>query len=319
MIPFYVFLFCLFATYAAYLILTRKTAAQRAEVTQRLADALSYSSWPNAQARLAREELMSEIPFVHRWLMRSEAATRLKRLIEQADLQLTVMRLFMFSILAGLLAALAVSRITIFMWISLCAGLAAAAAPFLHVLYKRKQRMDKFLADLPEALDLMSRSLAAGHAFSETLSIVAEEMPDPVSMEFRRTFEENRLGLPFKVTTEHLIERIPLMDLRLCMTAVSIQRETGGNLAEILDKVAYTIRERFRIMEDLKTLTTQSRISAWVLCAIPMFILVATSIINPDYMSVLWDDPRGHKLLALGSAMQITGMLMVRKILRIKI
>ncbi|MGE0129703.1 MAG: type II secretion system F family protein [Blastocatellales bacterium] len=320
MIPFYVFLFCLFATYGVYLILTRRTAEQRAQMTQRLAEALSDSGWSNnSDVRLARDELMSEIPLMHRWLMQLQLATRLKRMIEQADLQLTVMRLFMFSAIAGLLATLAVAKVTVFVSIAIGAGLLAATIPFLHLLYKRKQRFTAFLENLPEALDLMARSLAAGHAFSETLSIVADEMPEPISMEFRRTYEENRLGLPFKVALENLAERVPLMDLKLCMTAIAIQRETGGNLSEILEKVAQTIRERFKIMEDLKTLTTQSRISAWVLCAVPIFIAVAASIINPEYMSVLWEDARGQKLMALALGMQLTGMLIVRKILNIKI
>jgi tight adherence protein B len=320
MIPFYVFLFCLFATYGVYLIVTRRTAEQRAEMTQRIADALANSSWSNdTQVRLARQELMSEIPLVHRWLMQLRLAARLKLMIEQADLQLTVMRLFMFSAMAGLLGTLAATMITPLFLLALGLGGVAATIPFLHVLYKRSQRFDKFLADLPEALDLMARSLAAGHAFSETLNIVADEMTEPISTEFRRTYEENRLGLPFKDALEHLAARVPLMDLRLCMTAVAIQRETGGNLSEILEKVASTIRERFRIKEDLKTLTTQSRISAWVLCGVPIFIALATTIMNPKYMSVLWEDPRGHKLSAIAMTMQITGMLVVRKILNIKI
>ncbi|MCG3160569.1 MAG: hypothetical protein JMDDDDMK_01638 [Acidobacteria bacterium] len=319
-ITFFIFLFCLFATYGVFLILTRRTEEQRAEMTQRFADALSYSGMTSdGQVRLGREELMSEIPFIDRWLTQLQLATKLKQMIEQADLQLTVMRLFMFSAIAGLMGTLAVSMLTPLFLIALGAGLVAAAIPFLHVLYKRKQRFNKFLEDLPEALDLMARSLASGHAFAETLSIVADEMVDPISTEFRQTYEENRLGLPFKIALDNLAERVPLMDLRLCMTAIAIQRETGGNLAEILEKVAMTIRERFRILEDLRTLTTQSRISAWVLCGVPMFIALATTFVNPDYMSVLWKDPRGHKLAAAAIIMQILGMLVVRKILNIKI
>ena len=112
---------------------------------------------------------------------------------------------------------------------------------------------------------------------------------------------------------------MPLLDLRMCVTAVLIQRETGGNLAELLEKVAYTIRERFRIMGDLKTLTTSSRMSAWLLCGLPIFVAIAVTVLNPEYMSVLWKDPRGHWLIASALFMQVTGMLIVRKILNIKI
>ncbi|MGH9851560.1 MAG: type II secretion system F family protein [Blastocatellia bacterium] len=169
-------------------------------------------------------------------------------MIDQADLRLTVTRLFKFSVLAGTLAGLAVSTITPAPSIIACAALAAAALPLLHVLWKRKQRLDKFLAELPEALDLMSRALSAGHAFSEALNMVTHEMADPIAMEFRRTYDEQNLGLSSKVALENLVQRIPLLDLRICVTAIHIQRETGGNLAEILEKVAGVIRERFRIL-----------------------------------------------------------------------
>jgi tight adherence protein B len=172
---------------------------------------------------------------------------------------------------------------------------------------------------LPDALDLMSRSLLAGHAFAESMHMVSTEMPDPIATEFRKTYEEQNLGLSLKLALENLTQRIPLLDLRMCITAVLIQRETGGNLAEILEKVAYTIRERFRIMGDLKTLTTSSRLSAWILCGLPIFVALGVSILNPDYMSVLWRDPRGHYLIAAAMILQVTGMLIVRKILDIKI
>lgn len=320
MISFFVFLFCLFATYTVYLLVTRKKVEQRAQMKQRIAEVLAYSAnVDEEELKLAREELLSEIPLVHKLLIRLRSVTEIKRLIDQANLQLTVMRLFMFSALAGLLAVLAVSTMTVNLLLVFGVGGVAAIIPFLHVLWKRKQRLDKFLADLPEALDLMSRALASGHAFAEALSLVASEMPEPISKEFRQTYEEQNLGLSFKLALRNMTERIPLMDLQLCMTAILIQRETGGNLAEILEKVSSTIRERFRILEDLKTLTTQSRISAYVLCGVPIFIAVAASVANPDYMSILWNDPRGHKLVAAASGMQIAGMLMIRKILQIKI
>jgi tight adherence protein B len=175
------------------------------------------------------------------------------------------------------------------------------------------------LEHLPDALELMSRALSAGHAFSESLQMVSQEMPEPIAAEFHKTYEEQNLGLSLKLALENLMERIPLLDLRMCVTAVLIQRETGGNLGEILEKVAYTIRERFRIMGDLKTLTTSSRLSAWLLCALPIFVAIAVTFMNPDYMAVLWKDPRGHYLIAAALFMQVTGMLIVRKILNIKI
>lgn len=320
MIPFFVFLFCLCATYATYLIVTRRSAEQRANMERRLSDVLIYSgASSDPEVQLARAQLLSEIPQLDRFLAEMPAAVRLRQMIDQADLQLTVMRLLMFSGVAGLLAVLTVSMVSSSILLVVMAGMAAAAAPILHVLWKRYKRFHKFLSDLPDALELMSRSLTAGHAFTESLNMVSQEMPDPVATEFRRTYEENNLGLSLKLSLNNLIERIPLVDLRMCVTAVLIQRETGGNLAEILEKVSYTIRERFRIMEDFKTLTTQSRISAWILCGVPLFIAAAVTVVNPGYMDIFWRDSRGNQLFALAMVMQLLGMLWVRKILRIKV
>jgi tight adherence protein B len=220
---------------------------------------------------------------------------------------------------AGLAAGLAASMMTPFIPIIITAGLVGALIPFIHVFWKRKKRFNKFLEHLPDALELMSRALSAGHAFSEALHMVSIEMPEPISKEFRKTYEEQNLGLSLKLALENLTQRMPLLDLRLCVTAVLIQRETGGNLAEILEKVAYTIRERFRILGDLKTLTTSSRLSAWLLCGLPVGVAIAVTVMNPEYMSILWKDPRGHRLIYIAVGLQISGMLLVRKILKIRI
>jgi tight adherence protein B len=320
MIPFVVFIFCLFLTYAIYLVATRGTEKRRERLNQRLAEALMHSaSIEDAEIQLARSELMSEIPAMNRALLHVPVATRLKRALDQADLQITVTRLLMFSAMAGLLAAMAASVLTVSLVLILFVGLVASSVPFIHVWWARRKRLNKFLEHLPDALELMSRSLQAGHAFAESLHMVSTEMPEPIATEFRKTYEEQNLGLSLKLALENLTQRIPLLDLRMCVTAILIQRETGGNLAEILEKVAHTIRERFRIMEDLKTLTTSSRMSAWILCGLPIFVACAVTFMNPDYMSVLWKDPRGHNLIAIALGLQLTGMLVVRKILRIKI
>jgi len=225
----------------------------------------------------------------------------------------------MFSVMAGMLGLLAASVLTISVLVIAVSGLATAMIPFVHVWWKRRQRFNAFLEHLPDALDLMSRGLSAGHAFSESLYMVASEMPEPIATEFRKTYEEQNLGLSLKLALENMTDRMPLLDLKMCVTAVLIQRETGGNLAEILEKVAVTIRERFRIMGDLKTLTTSSRMSAWLLCGLPIFVTFIITAMNPEYMSVLWKDQRGHYLIAAALFLQVTGMLIVRKILNIKI
>lgn len=320
LISFFVFLFALFLVLGAYVLTTQGTEAKRARLQKRLADALMHSSHTDdMEVVLARNELMSEIPWLNRSLVRVQAALQLKRMLDQADLHITPSRLVMFSVMAGILAGLAASVISIFIFVILGAAVLAAAVPFVHVWWKRKKRFDAFLEHLPDALDLISRALSAGHAFSEALHMVSAEMPEPIATEFRKTYEEQNLGLSLKLALENLVQRIPLLDLRMCITAVLIQRETGGNLAEILEKVAYTIRERFRILGDLKTLTTSSRLSAWLLCALPIFVTIMITVLNPEYMAILWKDPRGHYLIATGLGLQITGMLIVRKILRIQI
>jgi tight adherence protein B len=320
LISFLVFLLGLFLVLGAYLLATVGTDNKRARLRERLSEALLHSAHTeDIEVILARNELMSEIPALNRALLRVQTALQLKRMLDQADLHITPSRLVMFSSMAGMLAALAVSVISISIPLIILSGIVAAALPFLHVWWKRKRRFDQFLELLPDALELMSRALSAGHAFSEALHMVAEEMPEPIAGEFRKTYEEQNLGLSLKLALENLMERIPLLDLRMCVTAVLVQKETGGNLGEILEKVAYTIRERFRIMGDLKTLTTSSRLSAWLLCALPIFVAIAVTFMNPDYMAVLWKDQRGHYLIAAAITMQFTGMLIVKKILNIKI
>jgi tight adherence protein B len=315
-----VFLFALFLVLGAYLAATHSTDQKRARLQKRLAEALLHSAHnEDVEVVLARNELMSEIPSLNRAMLRLQTALQLKRMLDQADLHITPSRLLMFSGMAGILAGLAVAVVNPNPFLIVVGGLFAASLPFIHVWWKRKKRFDAFLENLPDALDLMSRALSAGHAFSEALNMVSSEMPEPISSEFRKTYEEQNLGLSLKLALENLTDRIPLLDLRMCVTAVLIQRETGGNLAEILEKVAYTIRERFRIMGDLKTLTTSSRISAWLLCGLPIFVALGVTFLNPEYMAVLWKDPRGHYLIAAAIFMQITGMLIVRKILDIKI
>ena len=320
LISFLVFLFALFLVLGAYLLATHGTDAKRARLQKRLAQALLHSAHiEDMDVVLARNELMSEIPWVNRLLIRVQAALQLKRMLDQADLHITPSRLIMFSAMAGMLAALAASVVSVSILLMFGAGVLAAAVPFVHVWWKRKQRFDEFLEHLPDALDLMARALSAGHAFSEAMHMVSAEMPEPIATEFGKTYEEQNLGLSLKLALENLTQRIPLLDLRMCVTAVLIQRETGGNLAEILEKVAYTIRERFRIMGDLKTLTTSSRMSAWLLCGLPIFVTIVITIMNPEYMNVLWKDPRGHYLIATALFLQVAGMMIVRKILRIKI
>ena len=320
LISFLVFVFALFLVLGAYLFATHGTEQKRARLQKRLSEALLHSAQTeDIEVVLARNELMSEIPWVNRTMVNIQAALQLKRMLDQANLHITPSRLLMFSFMAGMLGALAASVLTVFIPLMILAGLGCAALPLVHVYWRRKKRFDSFLEQLPDALDLVSRALSAGHAFSEALHMVSIEMPEPLATEFRKAYEEQNLGLSVKLALENLTQRMPLLDLKMCVTAILIQRETGGNLAEILEKVAYTIRERFRILEDLKTMTLSSRWSAWLLCALPIFLAVYVTIMNPGYMDVMWRDPRGNRLLALAAIMQVLGMLMVQRIMKIRI
>ena len=265
---FFVFLAGLFVTYTIFLITSRSSEAKRALLQERLADAIRSSAHStDADVQLARQELMSEIPWVNRLLINLQVTAKLKQYIDQADSNITVMRLILFSLTAGVLAFLATSMLSESYLLCGLFAVIAFALPFLQIVQKRSKRLKKFLQLLPDALDLMSRGLSAGHAFTEALQMVSTEMPEPIAMEFKKTYEEQNLGLSLKLALENLVHRVPLLDLRMCVTAVMIQRETGGNLSELLEKVAYTIRERFRIMEDLKTMTLSSRWSAWPGCS----------------------------------------------------
>ena len=315
-----IFLFCLFLTYAVFLLATRKSDRRRARLEHRVAEALQESiTDPDGEIGLFREGSLSGNPTLDRLLAPINFIRRLELMLSQADISVTVSRLLGFCLAAGVLATLTALTVLSSPVGVVGIGLLAAATPVLYVARKRSLRLKKFLEQLPDTLDLMSRSLGVGHAFSESLNQVASEMPDPISTEFRITFEEQKLGLSTKVALERLAERVPLLDLRLCVTAILIQRETGGNLAELLEKVSLTIRERFKLIEDFRTMTTSARGSAWILCGLPFFIVFLLSVLNPDYISVLLHDPRGHYVLLVAVVMQLMGMLLIRKILRIKI
>jgi tight adherence protein B len=314
-----IFLFFLFLTYALFLMASRKSDARDERLEQRVAEALRESETSfEGEIRITRADSIGGNPTVNRLLSSLDFVKRLDLMIKQADVHTTVSRLLGFSAVAGLMAALAASTILNSIAVVVLA-IVAAAVPILHVARKRKKRLQTFNAQLPDTLDLLSRSLAVGHAFSESLNQVASEMPDPIAAEFRVTFEEQKLGLSIKMALDRLSERIPVMDLRLCVTAMHIQRETGGNLAEILEKVSHTIRERYKIMEDFRTMTTSARLSGWILCALPFVLVFMLTVFNPDYMGVLVHDQRGHYVLGFALVWQILGMLLIKKFLSIKV
>lgn len=316
----FTFLFFLFLTYALFLLASRKSDARSVRLQQRVAEALQDSSSLSLDdaLRITRDDSLSSNATLNRLLSSLDFVNKLDVMLSQADMHITISRLLAFCFASAALAGLA--AYTILNGISaLVLALVAGSLPLLQVGWKRRKRLNKFNAQLPDTLDLLSRSLSVGHAFSEALNQVSSEMPDPISTEFRITFEEQKLGLSTKLALDRLADRIPIADLRLCVTAMHIQRETGGNLAEILERVAQTIRERYKLMEDFRTMTTSARGSAWILCGLPFALVFILTAINPDYMSVLINDPRGHAVLAVAIVLQITGMLVIKRILSIKV
>jgi tight adherence protein B len=319
MIPTFVFLFFLFLTYGLFLLASRKSDARHERLVKRVTEALGDSRHsPDEFVEIAREDTIGGPPAINRLLAPLNFVKRLDEMIRQAGLELTVSRLLAFSLIAGILGGLAAYTMFNILFALLLFAI-AAALPILNVAWKRSKRLRKFNAQLPDTLDLLSRSLGVGHAFSEALHQVGSEMPDPIATEFRITFEEQKLGLTIKAALDRLSERVPLADLRLCVTAMHIQRETGGNLSEILEKVAQTIRERFKLLEDFRTMTTSARGSAWILCGLPFGLVFVLTIINPEYMSVLIHDQRGHYVIAVAIMLQLLGMFFIKKILNIKV
>lgn len=314
----FVFLFFLFLTYAIFLVLSRKSDARQLLLQKRVAEALSDFSYQEQEIQISRDDTIGGSPAINRILSSLDFIKRLDNITRQADVQITVSRLLLFCFIAGVLAFLAAATVTN-LFVAVIPTVVATALPILYVMLLRRKRLRKINSQLPDTLDLLGRSLAVGHAFSEALNQVANEMPDPIASEFRIVFEEQKLGLSTKSALDRLSERVPLIDLRLCITAMHIQRETGGNLAEILEKVAQTIRERFKLMEDFRTLTTSSRGSAWILCGLPFGIIFLLTALNPEYMSVLLYDNRGHYVLAAAAVLQVLGILTIKKILNIRV
>src|SRR5574341_908162 len=262
----FVFLFFLFATYAIFLLASSKSDARHARLQQRVTEALQESPTrsPEEAIKIMREDTIGGSPFFRELLSPLNVIKKLDMMLRQADTNITVSRLLLFCVVAGLMAGLAAYTLTNAI-VAVLLAVIAAVLPILFASRKRKKRLEKFNAHLPDTLDLLSRSLSVGHAFSESLHQVSMEMPEPIATEFRITFEEQKLGLSTKAALDRLAERVPLLDLRLCITAMHIQRETGGNLGEILEKVSETIRARYKLMEDFRTMTTASRGSAWIL------------------------------------------------------
>lgn len=243
---------------------------------------------------------------------------RLDRLLEQSGLKLSSRAYFLVTLASVAVAAVAVA-VPLGWAFGVLAGAAAAPLPLLVVWFARRRRLAAFGRQLPEALELISRALRAGHSLAAGIHLVAEEMPDPIAGEFRRCYEEQNLGVPLEEALQEMTLRVPNLDLRFFATAVILQRQTGGDLAEILDKIGRLIRERFQIWGQIQALTGEGRLSGIVLLALPPVLFLVMYRLNPEYCMVLFRDPMGQKMLLGAVAMQILGALVIRKIVNIEV
>jgi tight adherence protein B len=242
-----------------------------------------------------------------------------RKLFEQADCHIKPGTLLgIGGLLAGMGATLTV-LLKLPLWLAPLNGLIMFTLPFLWLYLKRAKRLKKFQAQLPDALELVARALRSGQSLASAMHVVAEEMPDPVAGEFGRVFEEQNLGIPIEEALKNMCERVPNMDLRFFVTSVGIQRQTGGDLAEILDKIGYVVRERFRILGQVKALTGEGRLSGVVLIALPFGLFGFMLNAKPDYVESLWKTDLGQKMSIFAIIAQILGALVIRKIVNIKV
>lgn len=243
----------------------------------------------------------------------------LRKLLEQAGVRFSSSHFFLMSVgMAVVGAAICVYYRSPF-WVVPIAALSLGLLPFLFVIFKRKRRMAKFGSQLPEALELISRALRAGHSLAAGFNLVGDEMAEPIRIEFARCYEEQNLGIPLEEAIMGMTERVPNLDLKFFATAVIMQRQTGGDLAEILDKIGHLIRERFKIWGQIQALTGEGRLSGIVLLALPPVLFLVMYKLNTEYVMVLFRDELGKKMLAFAVVMQLIGALVIRKIINIKV
>lgn len=274
---------------------------------------------PSEELALLRDELLSEIPALHRLLSKSPRISHLQRFLSQADVKVRAGKFLLISLCICVIFAMLTLALSRSALLAVIGGAIGIAVPFVYVSARRTRRFHQFEASFPEAIELLARAVRAGHAFTTALELIANELAAPVSGEFRKLFEEQKFGLPVKDALLNLAERMPIVDVKFFVTAVMLQRETGGNLAEILDKLSYVIRERFKILRQVRVYTAQGRLTLIILMALPPLLVVLLMLVNRTFIQVLFTDPIGHALLAIGITFQTIGFFLIRKIIHIQV
>jgi tight adherence protein B len=272
------------------------------------------------QPGLLREQArLSEIAFFDTALKTVERISLpATRMLDRAGLSLTVGSLLLLCGVVGLTVYLVVTYFSGLQFLGFVIGLIAGYVPIVVVQFMASQRTQKFEEQFPEAIDLLSRSLRAGHAFTTGLSLVAEEIPDPVGTEFRLAFDRQNFGMPLPDALRALADRVPLLDAKFFVTAVLTQREAGGNLSEVLDNLASVIRERFKVKRQVRVVTAHARMTAWVLVLLPPTLAIVLTMLSPKHMSELWTDPSGIRMVAVAVVLQVLGSLIVKKLVDVE-
>jgi len=273
----------------------------------------------NLSLKLVRDEMMSNMPWLHRLMLQWAWSSKLQDYLVQAGMTTKPAKIVLFTGVCGVGAYLIASFFLLHFYLAAPIAIVAAFIPIAVVMFRRRRRLRKFEETFPEALDLLGRAVRAGHAFTTGLEMISKECAEPLAGEFRTAFEEQNFGLPLRDALLNLSERVPIIDVQFFVTALMIQKETGGNLAEILDGLARVIRERFRIYRDVQVRTAQGRLTAGILIALPIAMLGILSVLNPKYIGILFTDPQGPVMLVTAGVLQIIGSMILWKIIHFEV
>jgi tight adherence protein B len=274
---------------------------------------------PTPDVALLRDEVLSRIPAFDTFLRRSERVSALQKVLAQGSVDVRAGNFLMLCVASALLftvVAIVAGGNLLFGWAGAVLGF---FIPYAYASHMRTKRFAKFEEKFPEAIDTLARAVRAGHAFTTALEMIANEVSEPVAGEFRQLYEEQKFGLPVRDALLNLADRVPLVDVKFFVTAVMLQRETGGNLAEILDNLSYVIRERFKILRQVRVHTAQGRLTMVLLMALPPTIVLIMQLLNPGFIHPLFADPIGHALIVGGITLQTMGYFFIRKIIRIQV
>ncbi len=303
----------------AFLSLLDERQAQARVLRDRLSATQKPAEAVIPDVALLRDEMLSKIPALDTLLRRSERVSILQKMLSQGEVDVRAGNFLILCLAASLIFGvifMVAGGSVLFGWAGLILGF---FIPYAYASHRRAKRFQKFEEKFPEAIDTLARAVRAGHAFTTALEMIASEVSEPVAGEFRQLFEEQKFGLPVRDALLNLADRIPLVDVKFFVTAVMLQRETGGNLAEILDNLSYVIRERFKILRQVRVHTAQGRLTMVLLMALPPTIVVVMQVLNPGFIKPLFTEPIGHALIVGGITLQTLGYFVIRRIIRIQV